>query len=237
VNYQPRPLREDEQRDFQANVLSFVGEIRAAKRQTGRIAWFACIGFSVFGLAGMASYVRLLPYLQERIDVHWVKVDEMHGYISEAVAATDAPKLFSEATNEHWVKTYIMLVMDYVPQTDRSHYTLAQVLSGIDQRARYVEWHDKDPQAPRQKLKKAGSVETDHYVFYPKGKTTDNGVDTFEYYVTFNRRETSEGTSGAWEAWGADIQFQWHPELVRTSEQVTDNPGGMVVLYFRANKP
>jgi type IV secretory pathway component VirB8 len=233
MNYQPRALLPEEQQEFQANVLSLVGEIDKAKRQTGRVAWFASIGFAVFGLVGVASYASLLPYLQERVSNHWIVVDQVHGYVGEVTPSPDAPRLFNARVAEAEIKRYVELWVEYTPQTDARHYALVQLLSGQDQRARYLAWHDHDPLAPRQKLQTKGSVDTDQFYFHPEGTSQDG---TQEYRVQFHRRETNEGNVGPWEQWTADVQFHWEPNLLMTDKQVQDNPTGIVVTYAKADR-
>jgi type IV secretory pathway component VirB8 len=229
-----RPLREEEQESFHNHTLSFLGEIKAVKKEAWYDRRFLSLGSFVLGLGCLGVATAL--YIDARNNppkTFYAAVDVTTGFISLAVGAADAPELYNKQTDWYWVNQYVQNWHSYTWETDQAHFNAVQLMSSDAQRARYAEWH-KSPLAPAQALGRHGYVVVSNLRIEPK---SEGRAKTLEYTVYFDRIEIKDAQVGPTEHWSGNIQFQWHPELVLSDQQRLNNLGGMVVTFFDADRP
>lgn len=232
--FKARSLRKEEQESFGQDVPSLKGEIIITRRENAWLKWLFCAFSTGVGAAGIGAVVLLIPFLQRKVETHYVAIHD-NGEIHEIDNAKDAANLFPDPAKQFWARRYIELTEEYVPETDDKHYQQVQLMSSPDQSARYKNWHDSDPLAPRQVLGKHGSVDTGDYHFTPVA-VADNGHHLTEFHVSFKRTETYQGASKPPDLYEADIQFEFWPEMVMTPQQLQGNPGGMQTLFYKGGK-
>jgi len=234
IVYQAQAISLESGEAFRKNQMSVLGEIRHVNERAWRAIW-TCLGLMVIWTAsGIAVGAYLAPMLQKRVEVHWIAVDRVNGYIQQIDGIEAVPEMFSDANNANAIREYLEYWYDYTWQTNRKHEDRIRMMSSADQLARYKAWADTEPNSPKQRLAHHGSSEIDHIVYH---KQAQADAKTFEYLVQFAYRETANGrTEPGWHQYTGHIQFQWQPKLVTDADWASKNPGGFYVTYFKADE-
>jgi len=234
IVYQAAAISLESGEAFRKNQLSVLGEVKQSNGLTLRVAW-TCVAFMFFWSATLfAGAAYLAPMLQKRLEVRWIAVDRVNGYVQQIDGVDVAATSFTDANNEHTIREYIELYYEYTWETNRKHEDRIRLMSSADQLSRYKKWADGEPNSPKQRLAHHGSSEVDRIVYH---KQEAGDAKTFEYLVQFTYRETANGrTEPEWHHYTGHIQFQWQPKLVTDDDWVSKNPGGFYVTYFKADE-
>ena len=234
IVYQAQAISLESGEAFRKNQLSVLGEIQHANRRAGRAIWTSVTLMGCWSAAMFAGAAYLAPLMQKRVEVHWIAVDRVNGYIQQIDGIEAVPEMFSDANDTHAILEYLEYYYDYSWETNRRYEDRIRMMSSADQLARYKSWADTDPNSPKQRLAHHGSSEIDHIVYH---KQSDGDAKTHEYLIQFAYRETANGrTEPGWHQYTGHIQFQWQPKLVTDKDWASKNPGGFYVTYFKADE-
>lgn len=176
------------------------------------------------------GWVQILPLKTVQIDM-WI-VDSTTGIITKPLSLEDAPKYFGAATEEHFLRQYVMAMERWVPETDREQDHIAKIMSSRELQA-WINDRRLKPESNVLAIGNAGHVDIDNIHYFPK--FMDKGSSTRSYLVRYQRtvwRGTNKESS---EPWSATIEFQWHPEAEMNPADRVDNPGGFVGVSYTAD--
>ena len=225
-----RPIHSDDRELQFKEVLSFHASEKVLQRRFNRAGWIAGTIGAVLGLAGVGAVVVLLP-LKQTV-VKWIEVDTSTGWVGEVAGAADAPKMFSGRVADHVLRQYIEAREGYVPETDQVHWDTVRVMSSADEMENYKAWR-KTELSPVRQLALGGHV--DVFNFNPD-RLLKGTNETYSCTVRFDRRLVKGATIGRTEHWVATVDFQWHPEMTMTTQDVQVNYAGMQVIAYKAEQ-
>lgn len=210
--------------------LSFHAAEAKLRRAFNRTGWIVGAAGLLVGLAGVGTVAVMLP-LKQTV-VKFVEVDSSTGWVGDATAARDAPRMFSERVAHQYLRRYIEAREGYNPVDDQRQWDAVRTMTSAEAFEGYNAWRKSDL-APVKQLQTAGHVDVNNFSFSKAVKEANN---TLSYTVKFQRREVKGQNVGPIKAWHADISFQWHPEMTQSEPDSEVNPGGMQVMSYRAEE-
>ena len=227
-SWKAAPVTLETRQQYFNEVASYSSEIMLAARRARSTGWLVgAIGTAV-GVLGILSAASLFPL--KRTEVQFFEVDRSTGYIGASLAATDAPRLFSQQTAYHALRDYVDAREGYVPETDDLMFHKAAIMSAPDEQQRYAAMR-KAPLSPPNALGRTGYVRIDNFHISQIGSGKGQ---TFVYLARFDRVVVRGGQAEPVEHWSATIQFQWHPELPMSAQDRLINPGGFQAVAYQA---
>lgn len=222
------PVPPEARQHYFDEVASYSSELARTARRARNAGWIVGAIGTAAGVAGIVSAATLFPL--KRTEVQFFEVDKSTGYIGSSLAATDAPRLFSEQTAYHALRDYVDAREGYVPETDDLMFHKAAVMSSPDEQQRYAAMR-KAPLSPPNVLGRTGYARVDDFHISPIGS---GKAHTFVYLVRFDRVVVRGGQAQPTEHWSATIEFQWHPELPMSAQDRLVNPGGFQAIAYQA---
>lgn len=215
-----------------SEALSFYGENKRNKETINRLLMALGIGGMAMGFAGMtAAAVVTVMAARHPPQVYFLEVDKSTGWVGETVSAADAPKLFDEQTDATYLRAYIEARRGYSPFSDEYNYKKTQLMSSPEEAARYVLWHNKDPEAPARLGK---DVHADVANLHPELRGSGKSK-TKIYDVRYQYREIRGPIIGRWEDRIASVEFHYDPQLIMDTQQRQLNQPGMQVTSYQDN--
>jgi len=187
------------------------------------------LGLALF-VGSIVGWLLFLPL--KTVEVKFYAVDRSTGIIAEPVSIKDAPTLFSEVTDHHYLKEYILACEQWVPVMDAQNWRKCQLMSSVDQQARYSVWRAKATSPPKA-LGKTGYVQIENFRYHPQA--IDQKTNSRHYVVQFDRSVWRGSEKDKTQTWSADIVFQWWPSLPMRPIDRDANPGGFQVLSYSAS--
>lgn len=184
----------------------------------------AMMAVSVWG------WVHILP-LKTVENVIWV-ADSSTGIIAKPLSMEDAPKYFGAATEEHYLRQYVMAMERWVPEIDQEQDHISKIMSSREVQA-WINDRRLKPESNQIAVGNAGRVDIENFHYFPK--FVDKASDTRSYLVRYQRtvwRGTNRESS---EPWSASVEFQWHPGAQMNPADRVDNPGGFVAIAYTAD--
>jgi len=179
-------------------------------------------------LASMAGWTIIILNQKPPAPLFF-EVDRTTGIVSEPVGAQDAPKLFSEATDQEYLKRYIMACEQWVPQMDRQNDRICKLMSTPEEQARYMARRAK-PTSPQKAIGPNGYVELDNFRFHVQAY--DKATNTHRYWVQYERTVWKGSTKEQSRSWSATVDFQFHPEVPMLPRDRPDNKPGFQAVSF-----
>lgn len=205
----------------------------ALRRQTLR--GFGRLGWALAGVSTLYGAAVTAGWLWYPVTVYtpplYMRVNSITGWVGEATAAYDAPKLFDDKVAKATLVEYLWARLRYTPEIDQTNWQRVRSMTAAQAWPQYeAELAAKD--SPKRVLGREGHADVFGITFGSALKSPDG---TLTYPVRFFRRFVRNGDSGeiAPHPCNTEISFQWHPELVQTSQQAQLNPTGMQVISFR----
>jgi type IV secretory pathway component VirB8 len=187
------------------------------------------LGLALFG-ASIAGWLLLLPL--KTAEVKFYAVDRSTGIIAEPVSIKDAPTLFSEVTDHHYLQQFILACEQWIPAMDAQNWRKCQLMSSAEQQARYATWRAK-PTSPPKALGKGGYIQIENFRYHPQA--IDQKTNTRRYLVQFDRTVWRGSEKDKTQTWSATVDFQWWPSLPMRPIDRDANPGGFQVLSYSAS--
>ena len=212
-----------------------VMDLNAERVILGRSAvvagWSVGAAGAVMLAASVAGWIMFLPL--KTTEVRFFLVDKSTGIIEQPVSLADAPKLFSEAVAEQYLKRYVSAREEWVPQMDERNDHIAKLMSTPAEQARY-EADRNSAASPIKAVGPSGHVSIDNFRFHALAIGKDG---TRRYLVQFDRTVWRDGYRDRPlpQPWSAVVDFQWHPEVAMTPADRVDNPGGFQALAYSAS--
>jgi type IV secretion system protein VirB8 len=210
-----------------------VMDLSAERVLLGRSAiitgWVIGVVGVAFLTASAIGWVAILPL--KTVETQWYMVDKSTGIISKPVSLEDAPRVFGEVNDAHYLRTYIQAREGWVPEMDEQNDRLAKIMSTPDEQARIAEARNL-PLRPQKALGKDGHSVVENFRFHPL-ETGKSGTRSYlvQFDLTIWRGSIKEPTK----PYSATVNFQWHPELPMTPDVRSLNPGGFQVISYSAN--
>jgi type IV secretory pathway component VirB8 len=158
------------------------------------------------------------------------EVDRSTGIVAVPVTIKDAPTLFKPATDHHYLKEYIQFCENWIPALDKRNVHVCELMSTPDQQARHEVWR-RLPSSPPKAVGKNGTVEVDNFRYHPKSIDNSPG-GTRSYFVQYDRTVTRGNAREETKTWGAEIDFQYHPEKPMLDRDRDDNLSGLQVMSY-----
>lgn len=200
-------------------------DLRAESVLLGRSAIIA--GWIVGGIGAVAfvgsiaGWLIILPL--KTVELQFFEVDRSTGIIGVPVSLAEAPKLFTEATDQQYLKRYLQACEQWVPEMDRQNDHVCKLMSTPDQQARYMARREKAASTPKA-IGRAGHIELDNFRYHQQA--VDKVTGTHRYWVQYDRAVWRGQTLDQLAAWSATIDFQYHPELPMLPGDRPDNLSG-----------
>ena len=220
-----RPLSEAAKNAKHQQALELVATNVLLGRHAIIAGWSVGAVGALLAAVSMACWYMLLPLKTTEYVLQLI--DRTTGVISKPVGLEDAPKLFPQSTDEHYLWQYLLACESWVPENDRQNDHICKIMSSPDRQARYQEWRDS-PASPMNTLGRDGHIDIDHLYFYPRKKEQS----TLNYLVVFNRTAWRGTSRLETQTWTADFAFQYHPELPMLPDDRKINAPGMVVISY-----
>ena len=211
-------------------VMDLRAESVLASRSAILTAWTVFI--LAIGLIVASAFGWILVLSRPLPPPQFFEVDRSTGIVAAPVSITDAPKLFSEATDHHYLKDYILACEGWDPPMDPANYRKCQLMSSSDQQARYIAWREK-PTSPPKALGRAGFVQIENFRYHRQAVLEKSG--TRRYLVQFDRTVWRGSDKVSAQTWSATVDFQYHPELPMSPRDRDDNLIGLQVLAYSAS--
>ena len=220
--------------EFRQAVFDEVISFRAAERKFDRDRkcagwWIGGIGAAI-GVLGMVCAASVFP-LKQPPQTRFLEVDRSTGWVGEIAGAKDAPELFNDRVIERDLREYINARESYIWQTDAQTFHLVAMESSPDEQQRYAAERQKHP--PSVVYGRDGYAACDNWHFKRRTAGKD-GTGTIEYEARFYKTEAKDGATPKTQPWTATVDFQFHPELAISSQDVSLNPDGLQVVSYSA---
>lgn len=219
----PRKLRPDE---VAASYRRAV-DLNSERALLGRSAIIA--GF-VAGMVGVAALVvtvvMIVLFLPlRRTEGVFYQVDRSTGIISQPVSLKDAPVLFEEATDRHYLSLYLQARLGYVADLDRRADHLVKIMSAPAEQARYVD--ERAKAIADKSFGRDGTALIEHIRFF-----NDHVGGAGRAYTILAERVTVVGGRPVRTPYTIHATFEWHPDLPMLPEDRDLNPGGFQMVSF-----
>lgn len=181
----------------------------------------AMMGLSIWG------WVHILPLKTIQTEI-WV-ADRSTGIIAKPVSLSDAPTQFGPATEQQYLRIYLLAMERWVSEIDQENDHQVKIMSSREQQDR-INADRLRPESNARTIGSAGHVQivNDHY--FPQ--FMDKNSETRHYTIHFTRIVWRGDNQESSEPWTAVVDFQWHPERTMKPADRTDNPGGLVVIAY-----
>jgi type IV secretory pathway component VirB8 len=182
------------------------------------------LGASAFGWIVVMNRPIPLP--------RFIEVERNTGVLSQPVGVENAPKLFGAATEQHFLRTYILAREAWTPERDRENDHTVRIMSSPAEQARLNE------ERVKRVVDKNSYITLENFQWVPG--VTDPVTHTHKYTVRYlrtvwHKTESAGATaSPSKEPWTAVIEFQWHPEYKMNDEDRDINLGGFVETNYNA---
>jgi hypothetical protein len=183
----------------------------------------ACLGISAFGWIKVMSRPLAPP--------QFIIIDSWHGDVGRPISIEDAPKSFGPATEQFFVRQFLLAYEQWTPERDSENDTIVRNMSTKEEQTRLnavratPEWkkdRDKDTHI---------NISNFRYFSQP----LDAKTNTHQYRVLFDRQVVRSGTTGPKEPWTAFIDFQWHPDANMTPAVREMNFAGFVETNYNSS--
>jgi type IV secretory pathway component VirB8 len=227
--WRARPLYEAAKNEKFRQVMDLSAERVLLGRSAIMSGWIIGAGGAACFAASIFGWVTLLP-LKTTV-VEFFLADKSTGIISAPVSLADAPKLFGEATDDHYLKLYVEAREQWIPEMDEVNDHLAKLMSTPAEQNQIVSAR-KLPDNPVNAIGKDGHISLADFRFHPQASGKDG---TKRYLVQFERSVWKSGYLVGTTPWSATVDFQWHPELPMLPADRADNPGGFQALSYSAS--
>jgi type IV secretion system protein VirB8 len=226
--WRARALTAEEKEAHFADVRSYAAEMTEMARAARQVGWIVgSVGVAV-GVVGVGCAATAFPL--KHTEVQFIEVDRSTGYVGPSLGPSDAPKLFSQQTADHYLRDYVEAREGYVPETDDLMFHKAAIMSAPDEQVRYAAWR-KSPLSSANVLGHTGYVRVENFHMSLLGK---GSAKTQVYLVRFDRVEVRGGQVEPTQPWSATVQFQWHPELPMNAQDRLLNSAGMQVIAYQS---
>lgn len=210
-------------------VIDMNGERFLLGRSAIMVGW-ALGGTGVVCLLASAITVSTLFPLK-RTEIKFYSVDQSTGIIGEPVSIADAPKIFSQAQDQQYLRRYIEAREGYVYEMDERNDHLVKIMSTPDEQARIQDKRNA-PTFAGKVLGKDGHVQVENFRFHQLAGGRDRSRS---YLVQFDETVWRGSTKAPTKPWSVTVDFQWHPELPMRPDDRSDNAGGFQVIAYSAN--
>jgi type IV secretory pathway component VirB8 len=229
--WRAQPLSEAAKSAHFRQVMDLSAERILIGRSAVIAGWSVGAAGAVMLAASVAGWMMFLPL--KTTDVKFLVVDKQTGIISQPIRLADAPKTFSEAVAEQYLKRYVSAREEWVPEMDPRNDHLAKLMSTPAEQARY-EASRNEATSPIKAVGPAGHVSVENFRFHKLATGKDG---TIRYLVQFDRTVWRDGfrDQPLPQPWSATVDFQWHPGVPIAPADLVDNPGGMQVLAYSAS--
>lgn len=222
-----RPLPEAAKNEKHRQALDLVATNVLLGRHAIYAGWAVGAVGAVALIASAVGWTITLPL--HTVENHMQLINATTGIVSDPVSLKDAPKLFPEATDRHYLWQYLLACESWTPENDKENDHICKVMSSPTRQAQYQEWRDS-PISPMNTIGRDGHISIDdNSVFYYKRKKEG---DTINYLIEFNRTIWRSERKVGVETWTADVAFQYHPELPMKPNDRNINDVGMVVINW-----
>jgi type IV secretion system protein VirB8 len=203
-------------------------------RMIRRIGLIGAVGGTLAGLLGVTA--ALVVYLKTPVPEPpgYVLMDRTTGWISEAVGARDAPKLFPVAVRERAMRDFLLACESYIPATwVRIDWHACMIQASADEQKRLAAEIGRDgPRYPVKLFGPAGwAMPTRFDDFRERGQSGTEPNIVWDYQVRYVRTELANGRE-VQAPYTALMTFTFHPELKMTQADRLINPSGLQVLSF-----
>lgn len=221
----PRKLRPDEVQTAYQRAVDLNSE-RALLGRAAIIAGFCTGGVGVLAL--IVTVVMIVMFLPlRRTEGVFYQVDKSTGIISQPVTLKDAPVLFDEVTDRHYLTLYLQARLGYVADTDRRSDHLVKIMSAPGEQARYTD--ERAKAIASKTLGRDGTALIEHVRFF-----NDRIGGPARAYTILADRVTVEGLNTVRTPYTIHATFEWHPDLPMVPEDRDQNPGGFQMVAFTA---
>ena len=227
VPWRARALTAEEKEAHFAEVRSYAAEMTEMARAARRVGWIVGgVGVAV-GVVGVGCAATAFPL--KHMEVQFIEVDRSTGYVGPSLGPSDAPKLFSQQTADHYLRDYIEAREGYVPETDDPMFHKAAIMSAPDEQGRYAAWRNRPVFSKRAWPHRLHTCRE-----FPHVTAGEGSAKTLVYLVRFDRVEVRGGQVEPTQPWSATVQFQWRPELPMNAQDRLFEQRRMQVIAYQS---
>lgn len=193
-----------------------------------RLAWIVGSVGATMGLLGLGAGAYVLINAEPQRPMYSL-VNPATGHVEPAVAASDAPRLFTADTAKQYLRMFVETCGGYNHVTREQNYSRCTALMTPQQQAKYHRaFTSTNPSSPQNTIGMSA-------VLVPENlrPTTQPGSGRIQsWLVRYIQAEYRNGQRVRGVPWSAIVHFEWRPETRMSDEARSWNTAGMRVVDY-----